>query len=73
MDLASRWISGVWVNSDEAKARTTIPGPVADIFQISRHRGAMQPSGARVRVDAFAFVKGDHQERGHKRKRNGAA
>jgi len=51
---------------------TAVPGPVADIEEISRHRGAVDAHRAGVGADAFAFIEGDHQERGHKGQGNGA-
>ncbi len=71
-DLDSLGMGGIWPNRDEAKARAAVPGPVANTADISGHLSAMDASHTGVCADPFAFIKGDHQERGHKRKRDGA-
>jgi hypothetical protein len=60
-------------NSDKAKTGRTIPSPVADFVEISRHRSAMDPSGPGIGADALALIKSHHQEGCHAGERHGRA
>jgi hypothetical protein len=66
-------MDGVLLNRDKPQAGTTVPRPIADIAEISGHRGAMYANGTGVGADALAFIQGDHQERSHIGKGYGAA
>jgi hypothetical protein len=63
----------VRLNRDEPQSSATVPGPLSNIAEISGHYGAMYTKIAGVRIDAFAFIMGDHQERHHKAKGHAAA
>jgi hypothetical protein len=68
-DLGSLRMIWMRLYDNEAKTATTISGLTADISEIARHLASVYAHPTRVRIDAFAFIKSDHQERGHKRKR----
>jgi hypothetical protein len=52
----------MWINRNKAEARATVSGSAGDVVERSRRHGAMFAYGAGVGVDAFAFIKGDHQK-----------
>jgi hypothetical protein len=61
------------LNRDESQSSATVPGPLSNIAEISGYYGAIYTKIAGVRIDAFAFIMGDHQERHHKAKGHAAA
>jgi hypothetical protein len=63
----------VRLNRDKTESRTTVPGSVADVAEVSGHRSTVDTNRACVCVAAFAFIERDHQERGHERKWDRAA
>jgi hypothetical protein len=71
--LASFDVSRMILDRNKAKVGSAIPGSVADISQVSRHRLAVNTHLASVGVDALAFLQSDHQEGRYIRKRDGVA
>ncbi len=65
--------AGVTFDGDKTESRPAVPGAIANVPQISRHRRAVNTHRARIGIDAFAFVGSNHQETGHKRQRHRTA